>query len=125
MAKQLIVLILKSPILLLGYLFKHPKLIVLVVIAGFVAGIYFNLTKSNDTPEIPDYQQTAPPFMEANKVVQTYSRIYYVRSMTETDTILWLDEYYTHDYVDGKLQWVFYDKPNQVPNERIFQIYDR
>ena len=125
MGKQIIVLILKAPFLLLGYLFSHPKLIVLIVIAGFVAGIYFNLTKSPDTPDIPDYQRTAPPVIEANKVVQTYSRIYYVRSMTETDTILWLDEYYTHDYVNGKLQWVFYDKPNPMPHDRIFQIYDR
>ena len=83
------VLIVKSPLLLLGFLFKS-KVLLIVVIVGLIAffaisSITATIREKNPTIPIPEYQQIAPTKIEAPTVVATGSRVYYVADYTKDE----------------------------------------
>ena len=85
----IVVLIIKSPLLLLGFLFKS-KVLLIVVIVGLIAffavsSITSTMRERNPTLPIPEYQQIAPTKLEAPTVVATGSRVYYVSDYTKDE----------------------------------------
>ena len=104
------------PFRLVFWLFRHPKVLVLI---GIIVGIIFGLKACNaalpnntktPTVEIAKYQQIAPKPTVAPYVVATSSRIYYVTKYTDTKQILTLLEYFTYD----KTQWVKSKQPLRI-----------
>ena len=118
-----IVLILKAPFMLLGYLAKNPKLLIVLVIAGFAAGVYFNFVKQDDALQvnIPEYQKIAPSIQDAPIVFATTSRIYYVETMSEDDKYYWLEEFYSYDADTWQINTV----PLPIDKTRPARIYER
>lgn len=97
-------LLFKAPLLLVSYVFRNKVVLVLVVIGVLILvgrGVWQSQTEKS-TPgdmRIREYQKQAPEPRFAGLVVQTESRIYYVRELEVVDgvnTMLW---YYA--YEDG------------------------
>lgn len=85
----IVVLILKSPFLVIGAVVKNKALLIIVVIA-FVAFIGISaitsaMKTSDPMPPVPEYQRIAPTKAEAPTVVATGSRIYYVSDFTQDE----------------------------------------
>ena len=98
-----IVLILKSPFIILRYLFHHKLLLVgaVITVIAFIAISLLN--KSDDTPQmvqIPEYQQKAPDISKAPVVIATPSRVYYVSSWIDDGQIITLESFYFYDRED-------------------------
>ena len=121
----IIVLIIKSPVIIVGYFFKHKAFLVVVVIivgAVFLIG-YFNKQTSQLNIAVESYQRIAPSIQQAPRVVQTNSRVYYVATMSDDGQVLTLTNYYVYD----KNEWQNVSLP--LPLDRdIFgeiKIYNR
>jgi hypothetical protein len=96
------VLIIKSPFLILGYLFKHKALLVILVI-GIIAffglraiGNAMSPASANQQP-IPSYQASAPSIKEAPNVILTSSRVYYVADFKEDNQVVTLNKFYVYN----------------------------
>ena len=107
--------------MILGYLFRNKVLLVLIIIA---AGIFFVSSKINSNNpqalEVQQYQVIAPSYDLASKVIATPSRIYYARTMEETESEVILLVWY--DY--NEKQWQKHDTPLPLDKNYI-KIYDR
>lgn len=94
------VLILKSPFLILRFLFQHKMLLVIAII-GVIAFIAISsINKSDDTAQkvqIPEYQQIAPDISKAPVVVATPSRVYYVFDWVDDGQTITLKSFYFYD----------------------------
>ena len=95
---------------LLRGIIRHPRLIVVLILIIMVAVGFTTCGKSFDglfgkkgaaTSDIPEmtqhYNQIAPSVSQANYVLQTSTRAYYVQSYTVKEHILTLNEYYNYD----------------------------
>lgn len=110
--------LLALPFKAIGWLFKHPKLLIIVVIVIFVIiGIQAcnnTFSKSNSVSSaVPVYIKNAPPADKAPYVLQTDSRMYYVYKYLDSKQAVWngqslvsgitnLTDYYTYD----KKKWI-------------------
>lgn len=90
----------------LGFLWRHKKLAIILIIAGFALTVYNQQFKSSK-PDIPAYQSEIPQQIKNLPVIQTTSRYYYVQSFTEDDKNVYLDDFYAFDK-----EWIRY---NSVP----------
>jgi len=96
----IIVLILKSPFLILRYLFQHKALLIIVIIVVIAFVAISSLNKSNtsqQTVELPEYQQKAPDISKAPTVISTPSRLYYVSDYSDDGQIITLKHFYFYD----------------------------
>jgi N-acetylneuraminic acid mutarotase len=120
------ILIVKSPFLLLGYLFKNKiLLLVLIAIAGI---IFFQTTIKNKQAlqvQIPVYQQQAPTYAQAPRALPTSSRLYYVSTYKDTGEVLILTQYYYYD--SNKKGWQMSNTPLPLDKELYgdLKIYER
>ena len=92
--------ILALPVRFVTGLFKHPKLLIVLGIVVFAVVGFSRCTGPGDTSQqvtIPEYQEKAPEVKAAPYVVQTSSRVYYVKAYDDSDGIMTLYEYYTYD----------------------------
>jgi hypothetical protein len=107
--------------MILGYLLRNKVLLILLVI---VAGVWFISHKIDsqnaDVAETPIYQVIAPSPELAPKVVTTPSRVYYVRTLSETDGTVTLLNWY--DY--NEKQWQKHETPLPL-DKSIIKIYSR
>lgn len=95
-----IVLILKSPFLVLRYLFQHKALLIVVIIVAIAFIAISSLNKSDTSQQaiqIPEYQKKAPDISKAPIVITTPSRIYYVSSYSDDGQIIILESFYFFD----------------------------
>jgi len=96
----IIVLILKSPFFILRFLFQHKALLVVVIIVviAFIAISSLNNSgTSQQTVQLPEYQQNAPDISKAPKVISTPSRLYYVSDYSDDGQIINLKSFYFYD----------------------------
>lgn len=117
----ILVLILKSPLLLLKYLAKNKALLVVVIIG--VALFVFSQRASQESPTtrtIPGYQAIAPPSQIAPRVISTASRVYYVAQWQETDQTFTALKWW--DY--NSKSWQEHTSPLPLSKSNI-KIYDR
>lgn len=119
---QIVVIIVKSPILLAGYFLKHPKMIVSVAILGIIGVVYVNFVSQKPTPsvDIPTYQIDAPPVSQAPYVYDTPGRMYYVVQAVQKDGYVWLEKFYSYD--NGK--WNSQDTPLPLRPQDV-KVYNR
>ena len=97
----IIVLLAKSPLFLVSFLFKSKILLIVVIIAlvAFfgISSIISTMKERNPAPPIPEYQQVAPTKIEAPTVVATGSRVYYVSDFTQDEEGVTLLSFYVYD----------------------------
>ena len=99
--EALFILAFKLPLQFLGYLAKNKILLILVLflVGGFF--IYNNATK--DKVVAADYYiQVAPSVTQAPTLIQTTSRLYYVKSYTDDEKVITLTDWYSYDYTQKK-----------------------
>jgi len=114
--------------MLLGFLFKHRMLgvvviVLVVVIVGFITiQNRSHKTVTASTP-VSSYQATMPSIETAPRVVQTSSRIYLVSKMTTEEEGIVLLDYFT--YNSGK--WEHRTQPLELDKKIYgeFKVYDR
>jgi hypothetical protein len=111
----IIVISLVALYILGGLIFKHKLIInkfiiilLIVAVATLVISSRFgNSDSDNPNVKIPYYQEIAPPFAQAPKVLQTNSRVYYVATCFDDGKVITLYDY----YVFNKDNWQYCDKP--------------
>ncbi len=94
--------IIKIPFRILGFLIKHPRLLVAGLIIVFIV---FGLSscssalggKKAGAQETPAYQKIAPGLQEAPYVLLTDTRVYYVAKYENTQDLINLTEYWSYD----------------------------
>ncbi len=98
LALAFVVIAIKSPFLILGYMFKH-KALLLVSVVAVVAIIVMGTVNSNKASETltPQYQVVTPSIAEAPYVVATSSRTYYVIDYTDDGKVLTMNRYYDYN----------------------------
>jgi hypothetical protein len=112
-ALAVVVLAVKSPLLILEWLFKHRglMLVALIVIVAIVGIGTFNRNNSpaavTTTVPLPSYQQTAPAIENAPWVIETSSYLFYVNVYNDTAGEIVLQDYYV--YESGK--WKHHTDP--------------
>ena len=127
--------ILSIPVRIFGFFFKHPRVIVLVVIGVF---IFFGISTCNglasksSTPAVAakpqppmNYQTNAPDVKTAQFILLTDSRIYYVTRYTaaKDKQSITLNDYWVYD----SKTWA--RKNNDLPVAKKYyrgaKLYDR
>lgn len=121
----IIVLILKSPFLILQYLFQHKLVFIGVVIVGVAFIAVSSLSKSDDSPQvqIPEYQKIAPDISKAPVVINTPSRVYYVSGWVDNGQIVTLESFYFYD----REEWEASELPLPLDRNTVgeIKIYQR
>lgn len=108
--------ILALPFRMLIYMFKHPRLLVLVGIGVFVIiGIracnnVFNPGADTTVAQPAAYQDIAPDEERAPYVLSTATRIYYVSHYNDDNRFITLEEYYTYD----QKEWAYHGRPLRI-----------
>ena len=97
----------------------NKKAVFFILIVGVCLIVYGNISSASNEPvvEVPYWQESAPSYSKAPYVVQTPSRVYYVKEYTVDDNLLMLDEYYTFD----KNKWRKMDIP--LPIDKSIPAY--
>ena len=90
-----------------GFLWRHKKLAIILIIAGFGFMIYQQQFKPEPAPEIPQYRADVPSKIQNLPVIQTTTRYYYVQHFTEDDSTIYLNDFYAYD-----TEWTRY---NSIP----------
>jgi hypothetical protein len=95
------------PFKILGWLFRHPRILILLVVIAFiffgVRACTSTFNKSTGTatavelPKVAEYQTIAPSTKQAPYVVSTGTRIYYVAKYTDNKQLITLQQYFTFD----------------------------
>lgn len=118
--------VLALPVRLVTGLFKHPKMLIILVIV-VIAFVSFNRCSGpGDTSQqvtIPEYQKIAPNVKDAPYVVRTSSRVYYVKAYDDSEGVLTLYEYYTYD--NKKWQMQDFDLPIDRKYYGEILVYER
>jgi len=108
----LLIIVAKSPFLVLKYLLKNKMLLAVVFVGITIAVVYSRMTGGTNPVMVPEYIRTAP---ETPKVVQTSSRIYYLNSYQDAGDRYMLTDYY--EYAGG--EWVRRNRyPLPLPKSR-------
>lgn len=95
-----VIAILKLPFRALGFIVKHPRLIIPVGIVVFIifGVITCSNTFSSKTAPVPQIAKAQPPAITAAPyVLRTSSRTYYVNKYTTTDTVFSLIDYWDYN----------------------------
>ena len=92
------------PFRIIGWLFKHPRMLVVIALGVGIIFAVRTCACSNTSASQEKYQQTEPSRIDAPYVLPTLTRVYYVKSYTQTDSTYLLQEYYTYDSKKWKLQ---------------------
>lgn len=104
--------ILLFPFRIIGWIFKHPRyLIILIALVGAVfffrtCSKTFGGTTNTTITKVPSYLSIEPTIDQAPYVVETGTRIYYVKKYIDNGQILTMQQYYTYD----KDTWQFSNK---------------
>ena len=89
-----------------GFLWRHKKLAIVLIVAGFGFLIYQQQFKP-ETPNIPEYSENIPKQIQNLPVIQTTTSYYYVQYLTEDDKTVYLNDFYAYDK-----EWTRY---NSIP----------
>lgn len=124
------------PFRILRWIFKHPRVLILLVAIGMAIFAFRacssvtqgTVTENGNTvsytiPQAQSYQTIAPTIKQAPTVIATGTRIYYVSQFEDDGKVVMLLKYYTFD----KDTWQFSNKP--LPLDRnsygLITIYKR
>ena len=89
-----------------GFLWRHKKLAIVLIIAGVGFMVYQQQFKP-EIPDIPEYQSNIPKQIQNLPVFQTTTRYYYAQQFTEDDKNIYLNDFYAFDK-----EWTRY---NSIP----------
>jgi hypothetical protein len=128
------ILIMKSPLTLLWYLFKHRKILVFAVIIIIGIAVYRSYTNSQTAQEtpprpIPAFQEKEPAKELAPQVLQTITpdSVYYLAKGGYLETsdayLLKAGGYYL--YINGKWEIATLPLPLEKDHYRKIMIYNR
>lgn len=103
----MVLAIIALPLRVAWYIIRRPRLLILfgVVVASVVvlrACAGGSATNNTQVVEQERYIEIAPSVADAPYIISTASRVYYVRSYTDSGQVINLDQYYTYD----RKKWV-------------------
>ena len=113
------VALLTIPFKILGWIIRHPRILVLFIILIFIIFAFkacssaFNQSASMNggnavpIPAAAKYQTLSPTQEQAPYVVSTGTRIYYVKQYTDKNNIVTLEQYYVYN----QKTWQSQNKP--------------
>ena len=118
----ILVIIAKSPWLLLCWLLKHRAVLVIgVIIVGVLVVINsYNSSRQPSEYEVPQYQISAPDKSTAPQIYSTPSRVYYVVASYESGDELVLTDFYDYD----RKKWERHTQPLPLKKSEV-KIYER
>ena len=113
------VALLTIPFKILGWIIKHPRILVLLIVLIFIIFAFkacssaFNQStsmnggKAAPIPVAAKYQTLSPTQEQAPYVVSTGTRIYYVKQYSDKNNIVTLEQYYVYN----QKTWQSQNKP--------------
>ena len=107
--------LLMAPFAILGWIIKHPRILVVVLVIGFIfvgirscTGAFSSGVNSKTlVSNAADYQNVSQTSVQAPFVISTGTRVYYVKTYTDKNDIVTLNGYFTYD----KNTWQFHSTP--------------